>query len=74
MYKVGHAVYFQEHLFFFENAPQPFMRLGEPFFLDRQFTYVRDRRTTNEEGEEISEWSVSLAEIETFASTLKSSP
>jgi CdiI N-terminal domain len=71
MYRVDETVYFQEHILFFENAPDDFVKLREPFSLDRQFTYVRDRRTTNENGEQLSEWNVSLADVETFASTLK---
>jgi hypothetical protein len=70
-YREEQSVYFQEQILFFDNAPAPLTRLAEPFRIDRQFTYVHDRRTINEDGERISEWSVSLADIEAFTATLK---
>ena len=70
IYRVDDLVYFQEQLLFFENAPEPFVGLQEPFYLERQFNYVKDRQIFNEDGERLSEWSVSLTEIEAFASTM----
>jgi hypothetical protein len=71
MYRVGHTAYFQEGLLFFENAPTSLINFSEPFCLDQQFTYVPEHQTVSDEGDSISEWSVSLAEVEAFASTLK---
>lgn len=71
MFRVDKTVYFHEQLLFFENGPEQFLRISEPFSLDRQFDYIRDRETINEDCNRISEWNVSLTELEAFASTLK---
>jgi hypothetical protein len=60
MYLVGEKVFFQNQLLFYDQLPGP-------FFLKIAFSFLRNRRTTTEEGEPISEWSVSLSEMEAFA-------
>jgi len=63
MYVVGGTVYFQHHLLFYDQLPKPFS-------IENAFRFLRDRQTTNEEGKRISEWEVSLAELEDFARSL----
>ncbi len=53
MYLVGNRVFFQDQLLFHE-------KLSRPFSVESAFLYIRDRETVNEEGQTISEWSVSL--------------
>jgi CdiI N-terminal domain len=60
MYREGEVVYFQHQLVFYRQ-------LTNPFSLDAPFASLRDRQTINQEGQQISEWSVSLSEIEQFA-------
>jgi len=60
MYLVREKVFLQNHLLFYDQLPRPFS-------VKNAFSFLRDRHTTNEEGEIISEWSVSLSEVEAFA-------
>jgi hypothetical protein len=60
MYREGETVYLQDHLLFYTQ-------LKEPFSLDAPFASLRDRETISAEGQPISEWSVSLSEIQQFA-------
>jgi hypothetical protein len=63
MYLVGNTVYFQNHLLFYDQ-------LAKPFSIESPFSFLRGRETTNEDGRRISEWEVSLSEVQAFASTL----
>jgi hypothetical protein len=63
MYLVGSRVFFQNHLLFYHQ-------LREPFSVDKALSFLRDRETIDAEGKTISEWSVSLSEVEAFAGTL----
>lgn len=60
MYRVGGRVFLQDHLLFYDQ-------LTEPFSLQNAFSFVRGRQTTDEDGRSISEWSVSLSEVQQFA-------
>jgi len=64
MYKQGEIVYLQNQLFFYDQVPKPFS-------LDTPFESLRDGAVVNEEGHRISEWRVSLSEIEQFARTFR---
>ena len=63
MYVVDNAVFIQNHLLFYDQ-------LTQPFSLQNPFSFVPDRRTTNEEGKKISEWTVAIPEVEEFARAL----
>jgi hypothetical protein len=63
MYLVEDRVFFQNHLLFYNQ-------LKEPFSIENALSFVRDRKTASFEGEKLSEWSVHLSEVETFALTL----
>ena len=60
MYREGETVYLQNQLLFYEQ-------LATPFSLDSPFASLHDRATIDPEGTSISEWSVSLSEVEQFA-------
>jgi hypothetical protein len=60
MYLVGETVLFQNHLLFYDQ-------LERPFVIQDALSFVRDRQTVNEEGRKISEWAVSLDDVEVFA-------
>lgn len=60
MYRVEDTVYIQNHILWYEQ-------LAEPFSIGNAGLSLRDRQTHSEDGQLISEWSVSLAEIEKFA-------
>jgi hypothetical protein len=60
MYRVGDMVALQNHMPWHDQ-------FAEPFSLERQFEFVRDRRTANEEGQQISEWSIALESVREFA-------
>ncbi len=59
MYVVGDTVFFQNHLLFYDQ-------LTGPFSVENALGLLRDRKTTNTDGEKISEWSVSFYEVEAF--------
>jgi hypothetical protein len=63
IYRIEDTAYFQEQILFFD-------RLKEPFSIERAFSFVKDRQITNEDGDKISEWSVSLSEIKQFQHVL----
>jgi CdiI N-terminal domain len=63
MYCVGSIVYFQDQLLFYDQ-------LNAPFSIENALSFLGDRETKNPEGMRISEWAVSLFEVEEFASTL----
>ncbi len=63
VYRIEETAYFQEQILFFDQ-------LGEPFSMERAFSFVKDRQTTSGDGDSISEWSVNLSEIKEFARTL----
>jgi hypothetical protein len=60
MYLVGNEVFLQNRLLFYDQLP-------EPFCVENAFSFLRNRCTTNAEGEAISEWRVGLSEVEAFA-------
>jgi hypothetical protein len=60
LYRLGSEAAAQNHIAWHD----PF---AEPFAIERQFDFVRDRRTMNEDGQSISEWSVPLESIRKFA-------
>jgi hypothetical protein len=62
MYLVGNTAFIQNQLLFYD-------RLVKPFSMQSAFSYVGERRTTNQEGKKISEWTVSMTELEEFART-----
>jgi hypothetical protein len=51
MYVVGNSVFIQNHFLFYDQ-------FAEPFSVQNPFSLLRDRRTTNEKGEKISEWAL----------------
>jgi hypothetical protein len=63
MYVVGNEVFIQNQLLFYDQ-------LREPFSAQRAFSFLSDRCMTNEEGKRISEWAVTISEVEKFARTL----
>jgi hypothetical protein len=63
MYMVGNKVFFQDHLLFYDQLP-------EPFCVDKVLSYLHDRRVRNSEGKKISEWWVDLSDVEIFARSL----
>lgn len=63
MYVIRKTVFFQNHLLFYEQ-------LTRPFSIDDPYSSLRDRETINEDGNRISEWSVSFSEVEKFARSL----
>ena len=63
MYLVGNAVFIQNQLLFYDQ-------LAEPFSVQNAFSFLRERRTTNEEGKKISEWAVGMSELEESARAL----
>ncbi|MGC1482994.1 MAG: hypothetical protein WA789_04300 [Candidatus Acidiferrum sp.] len=63
IYVMGNAVFIQNHFLFYDQ-------LTAPFSVENAFSFLRERRVTNEEGEKISEWAVTLPEVEEFARAL----
>jgi hypothetical protein len=63
MYVVGKAVFIQNQLLFYDQ-------LAEPFSVQNAFSFLRERRTTNQEGKKISEWAIGMPELEEFARAL----
>jgi len=61
LYRVGEEVFAQNQLLFFED-------IGGKFDTNRAVEYLRERRTENNEGVSISEWNVSVSDLEAFAS------
>ena len=59
MYREGDTVYIQNQILFFKNLPSPFNE-NDPF------SSVPARQRMDEDGNRISEWAVSIKEIEAF--------
>lgn len=59
IYRENESVFIQNHLFFLDEAP-------EPFDLYNPYKFVKERVTINEDGQKISEWTVSMDEISDF--------
>lgn len=59
MYRIRDNLYIQDHLLFLKT-------LRTPFDEKNAFKSVPPRKTVNEEGEPISEWSVPLSDVEKF--------
>jgi hypothetical protein len=62
MYRLDATVYFQNHIFFLNELETPFDPIDP-------FRFVPERTTINIDGEKISEWSVSITDLESFLST-----
>ena len=61
MYRVGQTVQFQNHILFLKE-------LGTPFDPNDPFCFIPERMIINSDGEKISEWSASIADLECFLS------
>lgn len=61
MYRLGHTVQFQNHILFLNE-------LETPFDPNDPFRFVPERMVINSDGEKISEWSASIADLEGFLS------
>lgn len=59
MYRVGDTVFIQNQILFLDS-------LSSPFNPNDPFSSIPERRTINEDGEEISEWSVLVKDLESF--------
>ena len=59
MYREGETVYFQNQILMYSSLP-------EPFLTHDPFASLDERETVDSGGQAISEWSVSLAEIQRF--------
>lgn len=59
MYLMDHTVYFQNHILFLSE-------LDRPFDPNDPFRSVPERARINSDDDKISEWSASLAELESF--------
>jgi len=62
MYRLGHTVQFQNHILFLNE-------LQTPFDPNDPFRFVPERTIVNNDGEQISEWSASLVDLECFLTT-----
>jgi len=60
MYVAGGSVFLQDHLLFYDRLPKPFS-------VENAFSFVRDRRTVDEDGTAISEWMVNFSDVKEFA-------
>jgi contact-dependent growth inhibition (CDI) system CdiI-like immunity protein len=61
MYRLGHTVHFQNHVLFLDE-------LKTPFDPSDPFRFVPERMIVGMDGENISEWSASIADLESFLS------
>ena len=59
MYRIGDMVYIQHQILFLDMLPTRFDE-------ENPFKFVKERETVNENGEKISEWFVSVREMEVF--------
>ena len=59
MYRAHDTVYIQHHILFFSELPSPFDE-------DNPFSSVPERRVVDEDSNRISEWSVSIKDLESF--------
>lgn len=59
MYRAGDTVLVQNQILFLDN-------LSPPFDPDDPFSSISERRTVSEDGEEISEWSIPIKDVESF--------
>lgn len=66
MYRVGHTVHFQNQILLLNELETPF----DPNDL---FRFVPERMIINRDGEKISEWSISIADLESFLSRVSAS-
>jgi hypothetical protein len=64
MYRVRETVYVQHHILFFN-------KLSSPFDENEPFCSVPRRKVVDENGDQLSEWSVSVTDIETFLQGIK---
>ena len=61
MYRTGDTVHFQEQILFLAET-------DEPFRLDEPFASVRRRTTISDDGDKVSEWSVPIGALASWAS------
>jgi hypothetical protein len=59
MHRAGDTLFVQNQILFLDN-------LSPPFNPNDPFSSISGRRTINEGGEEISEWTVSIKDVESF--------
>jgi hypothetical protein len=59
MYRINRTVFIQNQIFFLD-------KLSTPFNPNNPFTSIPERETVNEDGDEISEWSTTVEELEAF--------
>ena len=62
LYRDGDTVRIQNHLLFLEELPAP-------FDIDHPWKSVRDRETTDEDGNRFSEWSCSVSDLASWLNT-----
>lgn len=55
-YREEDSIYFQEQLFFIDE-------LECKFSIENALSFIGDRQTVNEDGDEISEWEISICEL-----------
>ena len=65
MYPEGQIVYAQNHLLFLDQ-------LNGPFDISDPWRHIGSRNTESEDGEKISEWQLSMKDIEAFSRRLRS--
>ena len=61
LYRVDQTVFVQHQILFMDTIPGPFRP-------DDWYEHVHDRRTCNEDGERLSEWRVSVGDLQAFLS------
>jgi CdiI N-terminal domain len=59
MYRLGDQVHIQNHLLIYSDLPTPFDQANP-------YAHIPERETVSESGEKISEWTVSLRDIQAF--------
>jgi len=64
MYRLDDTVHFQNHILFLNE-------LKAPFDPNDPFRFVRERTIFNSQGDRISEWSISISELECYLSTIE---
>jgi hypothetical protein len=64
MYREGDQVFIQNRLLFLNE-------LGRPNTIEGLIERIGERQTKNEDGQRISEWSVSISDLESFLRQLK---
>jgi hypothetical protein len=63
MYLAGEEVVLHDQLLFYQQLPKP-------FHIEEAFASILERRSVNEDGNEISEWRIDLSEVKRFLASL----